>query len=114
MAFFDKVGLQALGYLGHMEAREGRMRFTTWLRKALDSAFGRSKGEWGPVPITDIEISYEEYLEKGCPVCNSGNKSVWPLLSQGGLTMVVCTHCDQAYGIRRGKPTAGDGSTLEK
>ena len=58
-------------------------------------------------PISNDVITWKQYDEEGCPVCNSGERKGTVLVQGAGLALIVCANCGVAYEIN-------DEKALEK
>ena len=57
-------------------------------------------------PIAKKIISWAEYQENGCPICNDGTKEGYPMVQGPGFTLVVCSKCRVGYEINDEKAAA--------
>ena len=55
---------------------------------------------FGPQPIADDSISFEEYEKSGCPVCKTGEKEGYVIVRTHKESLFVCAHCNIAYAVR--------------
>ena len=71
------------------------------------------KMTWVAQPISAIAISYSDYLEYGCPICKSGEKSGYTSISYNNTVGFVCGNCGVSYfvcynGVEKAEIGAGD------
>lgn len=64
---------------------------------------------FGPQPIADTKITYEEYLADGCPVCKTGEKQGYILARTPAETLICCSHCGVAYTVTQDAKAQGNG-----
>jgi len=59
-------------------------------------------------PIAKKVISWAEYKENGCPICNDGTTSGYPIVRGPGFALLVCSQCGVGYEINDEKATEQD------
>ena len=50
-------------------------------------------------PLQNIAISYNDYLEYGCPICESGEHKGFNSMSGNGCQIIGCVKCAVAYTV---------------